>query len=67
MTDPVWRHLPERYGNRKAVHERYRRCAADGTFDAILTHAQVHDDSVGRIDWTVSVDSTIVHAHRRAA
>jgi hypothetical protein len=29
--------------------------------------SQVHDDSVGRIKWTVSVDSTIVRAHQHAA
>lgn len=66
-TGVPWRDLPERYGNWKTVYERYRRWAADGTFDAILTHVQVHDDSVGRIDWTVSVDSTIVRAHQHAA
>lgn len=66
-TGAPWRDLPERYGNWKTVYERYRRWAADGTFDAILTHVQVHDDSVGRIDWTVSVDSTIVRAHQHAA
>ncbi|WP_312879816.1 IS5 family transposase [Actinomadura luteofluorescens] len=66
-TGAPWRDLPERYGNWKTVYERYRRWAADGTFDAILTHVQVHDDSVGRIDWTVSFDSTIVRAHQHAA
>jgi transposase len=66
-TGAPWRDLPERYGNWKTVYERYRRWAADGTFDRILTHVQVHDDSVGRIDWTVSVDSTIVRAHQHAA
>lgn len=53
-TGAPWRDLPERYGNWKTVYERYRRWAADGTFDAILTHVQVHDDSLGRIDWTVT-------------
>ncbi|MUN42857.1 IS5 family transposase, partial [Actinomadura sp. NEAU-AAG5] len=66
-TGAPWRDLPERYGNWKTVYERYRRWAADGTFDAVLSHAQVHDDSVGGIDWTVSVDSTIVRAHQHAA
>ncbi|MEU8310794.1 IS5 family transposase [Actinomadura sp. NPDC048955] len=66
-TGAPWRDLPERYGNWKTVYERYRRWAADGTFDRILTRVQVHDDSVGLIDWTVSVDSTIVRAHQHAA
>ncbi|WP_425544525.1 IS5 family transposase, partial [Actinomadura kijaniata] len=66
-TGAPWRDLPERYGNWKTVYERYRRWAADGTFDRLLTHIQVHDDAVGRIDWRVSVDSTIVRAHQHAA
>ncbi|WP_157429595.1 IS5 family transposase, partial [Actinomadura oligospora] len=48
-TGAPWRDLPERYGNWKTVYERYRRWAADGTFDSLLEHVQVHDDSVGRI------------------
>ncbi len=59
-TGAPWRDLPDRYGNWKTVYERYRRWAADGTFDTILTQVQVHDDSIGRIDWSVSV-------HRSAA
>ncbi|WP_131732754.1 IS5 family transposase [Actinomadura formosensis] len=66
-TGAPWRDLPERYGKWKTVYERYRRWAADGTFDRILTHVQVHDDAVGRIDWTVSFDSTVVRAHQHAA
>lgn len=65
-TGAPWRDLPERYGNWKTVYERYRRWAADGTFDRILAHLQVHDDAVGRLDWTVSIDSTIVRAHQHA-
>ncbi len=66
-TGAPWRDLPERYGNWKTVYERYRRWAADGTFDQVLTCVQVHDDAIGRIDWTVSIDSTIVRAHQHAA
>jgi transposase len=66
-TGAPWRDLPERFGNWKTVYERYRRWAADGTFDRLLTHVRVHDDALGRIDGTVSVDSTIVRAHQHAA
>ncbi|MQY07442.1 hypothetical protein ACRB68_55420 [Actinomadura sp. RB68] len=52
-TGAPWRDLPERYGNWKSVYERYRGWAADGT--------------IGRLDWTVSVGSTIVRAHQHAA
>jgi len=66
-TGAPWRDLPGRYGNWKTVYERYRRWAGDGTFEKILAHLQVHDDAVGRLDWTVSIDSTIVRAHQHAA
>jgi len=66
-TGASWRDLPERFGNWKTVYERYRRWAGDGTFDRLLAHVQVHDDALAKIDWTVSVDSTIVRAHQHAA
>jgi transposase len=62
-TGAPWRDLPERYGNWKTLYERYRRWHVR----KILTHLQVHDDAVGRLDWTVSIDSTIVWAHQHAA
>jgi transposase len=65
-TGAPWRDLPARYGPWKTCHERLRRWTADGTWDKILAHAQVHDD--GRpVDWTVSVDSSIVRAHQHSA
>jgi hypothetical protein len=33
----------------------------------LLEHVQVHDGSVGRVEWTVAVDSTINGAHQHAA
>ncbi|GAB2860049.1 hypothetical protein GCM10022221_69530 [Actinocorallia aurea] len=67
VTGVPWRDLPERYGNWKTVYERYRRWAGDGTFDRLLEHVPVHDDAIGRLDWSVSIDSTIVRAHQHAA
>ncbi|WP_391654411.1 IS5 family transposase [Streptomyces tamarix] len=66
-TGAPWRHLPERYGPWETCRERLRRWTADGTWDRILTQVQVHDDAVGAIEWVVSVDSSIVRAHRHAA
>jgi transposase len=65
-TGAPWRDLPERYGPWKTCHERLRRWTADGTWDRILTHAQVHDDGQP-VEWIVSVDSSIVRAHQHAA
>lgn len=66
-TGAPWRDVPERYGPWTSLHTRFRRWAADGTFDRILRAAQAKADAAGDIDWTVSVDSTIVRAHQHAA
>ena len=39
---------------------------ADGTWDRILAAAQVHDDGTP-VQWTISIDSSIVRAHQHAA
>ena len=65
-TGAPWRDVPERYGPWKTLHERHRRWTADGTWDRILGHVQVHDDGAP-VEWVVYVDSTIVRAHQHAA
>ncbi|MEV4939697.1 IS5 family transposase [Streptomyces zaomyceticus] len=66
-TGVAWRDVPERYGSWANLHTRFRRWAADGTFEPMLQTAQAQADAVGDIDWPVSVDSTIVRAHQHAA
>lgn len=63
----AWRDVPERYGPWATLHTRFRRWAADGTFDRMLRAAQATVDAAGDIEWLVSVDSTIVRAHQHAA
>jgi transposase len=65
-TGAPWRDLPERYGPWKTAHERLRKWTADGTWDRILAHVQVHNDGA-LVEWTVHVDSTSVRAHQHAA
>ncbi|WP_233601156.1 MULTISPECIES: IS5 family transposase [Micromonospora] len=65
-TGAPWRDLPERFGPSKTCHERLRRWTADGTWDRILAAAQVHDDGIP-VQWTISIDSSIVRAHQHAA
>jgi transposase len=65
-TGAPWRDLPERYGPWKTCHERLRRWTADGTWERILSHAQVRDDGQP-VEWVISVDSTVVRAHQHAA
>ncbi|MFD6771097.1 IS5 family transposase, partial [Micromonospora chalcea] len=64
-TGAPWRDLPERFGPWKTCHERLRRWTADGTWDRILAAAQVHDDGTP-VQWTISIDSSIVRAHQHA-
>ncbi|MFI5534339.1 IS5 family transposase [Kitasatospora sp. NPDC051853] len=66
-TGVAWRDVPERYGSWATLHTRFRRWAADGTFERMLRTAQAKADATGDIDWLVSVDSTIVRAHQHAA
>src|SRR6187200_2650750 len=65
-TGAPWRDLPERFGPWKTCHERLRRWTADGTWDRILAAAQVHADGTP-VQWTISIDSSIVRAHQHAA
>jgi transposase len=66
-TGAPWRDVPERYGPWKTAHERLRRWSADGTWDRILDEVVVKDDSVGNIEWVLSIDSSSVRAHQHAA
>ncbi|SCF58640.1 Putative transposase of IS4/5 family [Streptomyces sp. DconLS] len=66
-TGAPWRDLPERYGPWQTVYERFARWEADGTWARLLEEVRVRDDSVGVVEWTVPVDSTINRAHQHAA
>jgi len=62
------RDVPERYGPWQTLYQRFRRWSADGTWDRLPAHVQVHDDAIGVVDRSaVCVDSTIVRAHQYAA
>ncbi|WP_107087948.1 IS5 family transposase [Streptomyces sp. XY152] len=62
-----WRDLPERFGPWKTVCERHRLWSGDGTWERLLQQVRGAADAEGEIDWDISVDSTIVHAHQHAA
>ncbi|WP_435859952.1 IS5 family transposase [Streptomyces narbonensis] len=65
-TGVQWRDLPERFGPWKTVYERHRLWSADGTWERLLQQVQAAADAAGEIDWDISVDSTVVRAHRHA-
>ena len=64
-TGVAWRDLPERFGPWQTVWKRHRRFATDGTWDTLLLRSEA--DAAGRVDWSVSVDSSIVRAHQHSA
>lgn len=63
-TGIAWRDLPAEYGPWQTAWKRHRRFCGDGTWDRIHTALLAHADRVGKIDWSVSVDSTINRAHQ---
>lgn len=66
-TNSPWRDLPEELGSFQTAHKRLIRWAVDGTWEMIFAAVLAAADADDDIDWTVSVDSTVVRAHQHAA
>ena len=66
-TGVAWRDLPAEFGPWQTVWKRHHRFATDGTWDKVLVALQAQADAEGRIDWRVSVDSTIARVHQHGA
>jgi transposase len=66
-TTSPWQALPDELGSYKTAHKRLIRWAVDGTWEKILAAVLAAADADDDIDWTVSVDSTVVRAHQHAA
>ncbi|MFE8938620.1 IS5 family transposase [Streptomyces sp. NPDC007872] len=66
-TGVQWQDLPERFGPWKTFCERHRPWSADGTWERLLQQVRAAADAAGEIERDISVDSTIVRAHRHAA
>lgn len=66
-TGTAWRDLPERFGNWNTMYKNFRRWAADGVWEDLLTHVQKRASLQGEIDWVVSVDSSIARVHQHGA
>jgi transposase len=58
-TGVAWRDLLGRFGPWQTVWKRHHRFATDGTWDKLLRMIQAEADAAGRVDWNVSVDSSI--------
>lgn len=61
-TGAPWRDLPGCYGPWQTSYERFARWEGNGTWAKLLDHVQVRDDAVGRVRWTVAVDSRVNRA-----
>jgi transposase len=57
-----WRDLPERYGDWKPTHKRFRRWCESGVFARILDTLALDADAE-----YMSIDSTSVRAHQHSA
>ncbi|MFG2549431.1 IS5 family transposase [Streptomyces sp. NPDC048581] len=66
-TNSPWRDLPDELGSFQTAHKRLIRWAVDGTWEMILAAVLAVADADDEIDWTVSVDVTVVRAHQHAA
>lgn len=62
----AWRDLPQVFGPWQTVWTWHHRMAQDGTWDKVLAKLTAAADAAGRIDWSLSVDSTIARAHQHA-
>ena len=65
-TGVAWRDLPEAFGPWQTAWKRHKRFSSDGTWDKIHARLVAEADAAGKVDWSVSVDSTINRAHQHA-
>jgi transposase len=59
--------VPQVYAPWQTLYRWFRRWQRDGTWAKVLAGLQAGADAAGKIEWTVSVDSTISRAHQHAA
>jgi putative transposase len=62
-----WRDVPAEFGPWQTLWKRHRRWSTDGTYQRVFERVLELQDEAGKLDWLLSVDSTIVRAHQHAA
>ena len=67
QTGAPWRDVPDRFGRWNLIYKRFNRWAEDGTWEKLLAEVQKQADAAGKIDWVVSIDSTISRVHQHGA
>lgn len=65
-TGIAWRDLPAVFGPWQTVWTWHRRMAGDGVWDQVHARLLAAADAAGKVDWSISVDSTIARAHQHA-
>jgi len=65
-TGIAWPDLPAAFGPWQTVWSWHHRMATDGTWDKVLAKLTAMADAAELVDWSLSVDSTIVRAHQHA-
>ena len=50
-----------------SIYKRFNRWAADGIWEKLLAEVQKQADAAGKIDWVVSIDSTIARVHQHGS
>ena len=65
-TGIAWRDVPAIFGPWQTLWTWHRRMSADGTWDRVLARLTKTADAAGRMDWSLSVDSSIARAHQHA-
>ncbi|MGP5034505.1 IS5 family transposase [Brachybacterium alimentarium] len=66
-TGAPWRDVPERFGKWNSIYKRFARWSEDGTWEKLLAEVQKQADAAGKVDWVVSIDSTIARVHQHGA
>lgn len=66
-TGSPWRDVPAEFGPWQTLWKRHRRWSSDGTYQRIFEHVLAEHADTGKLDWLLSVDSTVVRAHQHAA
>src|SRR3954451_13026912 len=58
-TGAPWRDVPEGFGKWNSIYKRFNPWAENDTWEKLLAEVQTQADAAGKIDWVVSIDSTI--------
>jgi transposase len=66
-TGATWRGVPERFGKWNSSYKRFARWTEDGTWEKLLAEVQKQSDAAGKLDWVVSIDSTVARVHQHGA